>query len=130
MLGGTEDNVVKAENLLVALGGVMNLQVAEVLPPLSSHRDHKRVGPLCFDQSGFVHFYNRESVEKLHQKFVVLSTNRNNKSCGKKKPVEHSFRPKLNKKSESLYQENLGASLISANKTHSEYLYEKGMEHM
>ena len=80
MLGGTEDNTTKAENLMVLLGGVMNLIVAEVLPPQSSHRGHKRAGPLCFDQSGGAHFCQIGDIERLHAKFVILSINRNNKS--------------------------------------------------
>lgn len=59
MVGGTDTNAIRAENLLTVLSAVMNLPVNEVMPThtgnKSAHMRHKKKGMLCFDQGGACH---------------------------------------------------------------------------
>ena len=63
-LGGSNENAIKAENLLVVLTGVMNAVVPEVMSKHIGDQaeicGHRQVGPLCYDELDNVHFSSPE----------------------------------------------------------------------
>ena len=103
MMGGTVDNTVNAENLIILLGALMNIAVKDVVSKCSNEDTHNKKGLLCFDGSGNIHFRNRKDVYSLHKKYVVLSTNRTNLLRVEIKGPTYSFKPEVNKKSELIY---------------------------
>lgn len=69
LLGGTNENSIKAENLLTTLAAVMNLQVQDVLMPHlkgQNYEDHYKVGALCYDSINNLHFSSEEEIFKVH----------------------------------------------------------------
>mmetsp|Transcript_3907 Transcript_3907/g.3846 ORF Transcript_3907/g.3846 Transcript_3907/m.3846 type:complete len:84 (+) Transcript_3907:1110-1361(+) len=58
VLGGTNDNYIKAENLLTALAGIMNLQVSVIL---CNKRDIKVENVyFCYDENNNLRFKDFE----------------------------------------------------------------------
>lgn len=77
LLGGTNDNSVKAENLFVVLSAIMNIQLPDIVHRHEEEiQDHNKEGRLCYDQHQNVHFTSYEDVTKVHLKFMQLSINR------------------------------------------------------
>lgn len=72
-LGGNNENTVKAENLLVFLGAVMNTQVTEILSYHFSDQaevlGHSRKGFMCYDDSNDAHFLSQDDILKVHNKY-------------------------------------------------------------
>ena len=50
LLGGTNDNSIKAENLFVVLAGIMNIELPDIVKTEDeSHENHSNQGKLCYD---------------------------------------------------------------------------------
>ena len=50
LLGGTNDNSIKAENLFVVLAGIMNIELPDIVKTEEeSHENHSNQGKLCYD---------------------------------------------------------------------------------
>ena len=50
LLGGNNENTVKAENLFVVLAGIMNIQLPDIVQKHEdTHPNHTRQGRLCYD---------------------------------------------------------------------------------
>lgn len=65
MMGGTNENTIKAENLLMVLAAVMNLQVPEIFHNIQSENGHK-VGPLSYDEHNNLYFQSIDDIFKVH----------------------------------------------------------------
>eukprot|EP00347_Sterkiella_histriomuscorum_P021695 403333083 len=91
ILGGTNDNMVKAENLFVLLAGIMNIQLPDLVQKHTKkeapHMGHRINGCLCYDQFNNAHFISFDDITKANTKFMILSQNRKNQ---KKKKLNSS----------------------------------------
>ena len=69
LIGGANDSQVKAENVLVVLAGVLNLQVPEfILTCEEGHENHLNYGCvyICLDEFSNAHYHNYDDVMRVH----------------------------------------------------------------
>jgi len=64
LLGGTNDNQVKAENLFIVLAGIMNIHLPELLRKPDT--DYKKKGILYFDDLNNAVFGTFDDIVKLN----------------------------------------------------------------
>lgn len=58
MMGGTNENSIKAENLMVILSGIMNLQVNELIHPsiIVENNKHQQLPYFCYDENKNIYY--------------------------------------------------------------------------
>ena len=64
VMGGNNDNAIKAENLMVILSGIMNLQVPEIMR--SNSRNYATHKHFCVDEGNNAFFCSVDQIKKLH----------------------------------------------------------------
>lgn len=103
-LGGDNESAVKAENLLILLSAVMNLNQDNIVKQYSEDEveNHYSRGILNFDENNNLYFASYEDVQKIHQKYVQLSLNRKNRQRADLREPNFAFKPSISSASSTL----------------------------
>jgi hypothetical protein len=75
LLGGTNENFVKAENLFVVLAGIMNIQIPDIIRK-QDFSSYTRKCLLYYDEYNNTYFGSYEDIIKINQKYMALTVNR------------------------------------------------------
>ena len=108
MLEGTNENSIKAENLLIALAAVMNVTTPEVLVPhIADQADvlgHRQHGIMCYDELENLHFTSKEAIQKMNSKFFQLAINRKHRPRNRSNSFTKNltFVPTIDEKSKNI----------------------------
>jgi hypothetical protein len=65
LLGGTNENFVKAENLFVVLAGIMNIQIPDIVRK-QDYSSYTRKGLLYYDEYNNAYFGSYEDIIKIN----------------------------------------------------------------